>query len=36
LTSLQFRAGKGDATHEIEASLTAPAAVRLEKRGEMV
>jgi hypothetical protein len=34
LTSLQFRRSKGGPTHEIQCAQRAPAAVRLEKRGE--
>jgi TolB protein len=33
LTSLQFRETKGGTTHEVQASVTAPARLRLEKRG---
>jgi TolB protein len=33
LTSLQFREEKGAATHEIEANVTGPRRVRIEKRG---
>lgn len=36
LTSLQSRETKGDATHEIQANATAPARLRLEKRGAYV
>lgn len=34
LTSLQFREAKGGLTHEIQANVSAPARVRLEKRGK--
>jgi Tol biopolymer transport system component len=34
LTSLQTRDAKGAATHEIQASVTGPARVRISKRGE--
>jgi len=34
LTSLQFRAADGDATHEIQSEVSAPTRVRLEKRGD--
>jgi hypothetical protein len=33
LTSLQYRDAKGALTHEIQANLSAPARIRLEKRG---
>ncbi len=33
LTSLQFREEKGTATHEIQANISAPTRVRIEKRG---
>jgi Tol biopolymer transport system component len=33
LTSLQYREEKGAATHEIQANVSAPARVRIEKRG---
>src|SRR5712691_4710023 len=33
LTSLQYREEKGAATHEIQASISAPARLRIEKRG---
>ena len=36
LTSLQYRDAKGGPTHEIQCAQSAPAAVRLEKRGEYV
>ena len=36
LTSLQYRATPGGDTREIQCALTAPAAVRLEKRGEYI
>ena len=32
LTSLQFRSAKGEATHEVQANVSAPKRVRLEKR----
>ena len=34
LTSLQFRDSKGAATHEIQANITAPGRLRIEKRGK--
>jgi dipeptidyl aminopeptidase/acylaminoacyl peptidase len=34
LTSLQFREAKGAATHEVQANVSAPRRVRLEKRGK--
>ena len=34
LTSLQFREAKGAATHEVQANVTAPGRLRLEKRGK--
>jgi TolB protein len=34
LTSLQFRETKGAATHEVQANVSAPHRVRLEKRGK--
>ena len=34
LTSLQYREEKGAATHEIQANISAPKRVRIEKRGE--
>jgi WD40 repeat protein len=34
LTSLQFREAKGAPTHEIESNLSAPARLRIEKRGD--
>ena len=34
LTSLQFRDRKGDTTHEVQANVTAPKRLRIEKRGE--
>jgi TolB protein len=34
LTSLQFREGKGAATHEIRANVLAPKRLRIEKRGD--
>jgi len=33
LTSLQFREARGAATHEVQANLTAPRRLRIEKRG---
>src|SRR6266851_1464780 len=33
LTSLQYREEKGAATHEVQANISAPARVRIEKRG---
>ena len=33
LTSLQFRPAKGAATHEVQASVSAPRRLRIEKRG---
>jgi hypothetical protein len=36
LTSLQYRDQKGDATHEIQANISAPARLRLVKRGDSV
>ena len=36
LTSLQFREAKGAATHEVQANVSAPSRVRLEKRGKYV
>jgi TolB protein len=34
LTSLQYREEKGDATHEIQANISAPLTLQLEKRGD--
>jgi hypothetical protein len=34
LTSLQFRAAKGDVTHEIESNVSGPKRLRIEKRGD--
>jgi TolB protein len=34
LTSLQYRDAKGALTHEIQANISAPARIRLEKRGQ--
>jgi Tol biopolymer transport system component len=34
LTSLQYRDGKGEATHEIQSNVAAPKRVRIEKRGD--
>jgi hypothetical protein len=34
LTSLQFRAVKGEVTHEIESNVTGPTRLRIEKRGD--
>jgi dipeptidyl aminopeptidase/acylaminoacyl peptidase len=36
LTSLQFRESRGAATHEVQANVTSPTRVRLEKRGKYV
>jgi hypothetical protein len=36
LTSLQWRDAKGGATHEVQAMLTGPARLRIEKRGQYV
>jgi aryl-phospho-beta-D-glucosidase BglC (GH1 family) len=36
LTSLQFRQAKGAATHEVQANVSAPGRLRLEKRGKYV
>jgi WD40 repeat protein len=36
LTSLQFRAAKGVATHEIAALVSSPAKIRIEKHGDYV
>jgi hypothetical protein len=36
LTSLQYRDEKGSATHEIQANISAPRRLRLEKRGDYV
>ncbi len=36
LTSLQYRDGKGESTHEIQASISAPTRVRLIKHGDFV
>jgi TolB protein len=36
LTSLQFRDAKGAATHEVQANVSAPKRVRIEKRGKFV
>jgi TolB protein len=36
LTSLQFRDAKGGGTHEIQSNASAPAELRLEKRGQYV
>jgi TolB protein len=36
LTSLQFREAKGAATHEVQANVLAPKALRIEKRGKYV
>jgi hypothetical protein len=36
LTSLQFRDAKGAATHEVQANVTAPKRLRIEKRGQYV
>jgi TolB protein len=34
LTSLQFRDGKGASTHEVQANISAPKRLRIEKRGD--
>lgn len=36
LTSLQFRNAQGEATHEIQANVSAPIRLRIEKRGDYV
>jgi TolB protein len=36
LTSLQFREAKGAATHEVQANVSAPRRLRIEKRGKYV
>jgi len=36
LTSLQFREARGAATHEVQANVSAPARLRIEKRGKYV
>jgi hypothetical protein len=36
LTSLQFRQAKGDATHEVQANISAPTRLRIEKQGKYV
>jgi TolB protein len=36
LTSLQFRNTKGDTTHEVQANVSAPKRLRLDKRGKYV
>jgi TolB protein len=36
LTSLQYRDAHGAATHEIQSNITAPARLRIEKRGQYV
>ena len=36
MTSLQFRETSGGATHEIQSDISAPARLRLEKRGDYV
>jgi TolB protein len=36
LTSLQFRDEKGELTHEVQANVTAPKRLRIEKRGDYV
>ena len=36
LTSLQYRDAKGGATHEIQSTVSAPAQLRIERRGEYV
>ena len=36
LTSLQFRDSKGDLTHEVQANVSAPKRLRIEKKGKYV
>jgi TolB protein len=36
LTSLQYRDGKGEATHEIQSNVSAPKRLRIERRGDYV
>ena len=36
LTSLQFREAEGTATHEVQANVSAPKRLRLEKKGKYV
>ncbi len=36
LTSLQYREAKGGATHEIQANISAPSHLRIERRGDFV
>jgi WD40 repeat protein len=36
LTSLQYRAQKGAATHEVQANISAPARLRIVKRGDFI
>ena len=36
LTSLQYRDGKGEVTHEIQSNVSAPKRLRIEKRGDYV
>jgi len=36
LTALQYREPAGDTTHEIQSNISAPARVRLEKRGDYI
>lgn len=36
LTSLQYRDGTGETTHEVESNVNGPARVRIEKRGQYV
>ena len=36
LTSLQYRETKGAPTHEIQSNISAPAQLRIEKRGDYV
>jgi hypothetical protein len=36
LTSLQYREAKGTVTHEIQSNISAPAQLRIEKRGDYV
>jgi TolB protein len=36
LTALQYRDGKGEATHEVQSNVSAPKRLRIEKRGDYV
>ncbi len=36
LTSIQFRESRGDVTHEVQANVSAPRRIRLEKQGDTV